>query len=254
VLNPGTATLYVPYGNLLNKVAAVDIATCNAQEASGCSLPHGTVTVGQGTHELAIDYATGTLYAASTYAVISGPITYTSALQGTASDSVYVVNGQTCNGTDFTGCTRAPVTVRVGTFPYGLAVDDATHTLYVADNRNGDLPGEVTMVNTSTCNGFISSGCHKVFPTAYIGRSARLVALDQEAGVLYITDRGSAAVSVLRTADCNSEVTKGCPALAPELAVGSKPVGLAVDQATGTVYIANTVSGTMSVLNARPLG
>ncbi len=254
VVNPGTATLYVPYGKLLNKVAVVDIANCNAEEASGCSLPHGTVTVGEGTHELAVDNATGTLYAASTYALISGPVTYTGALQGTASDSVYVVNGQTCNGTDFTGCTRAPVTVRVGTFPYGLAVDDATHTLYVADNRNGDLPGEVTMVNTSTCNGFIGSGCHKVFPTAYIGRSARLVALDQEAGVLYITDRGSAAVSVLRTADCNSEVTKGCPALAPELAVGSKPVGLAVDQATGTVYIANTVSGTMSVLNARPLG
>jgi DNA-binding beta-propeller fold protein YncE len=97
----------------------------------------------------------------------------------------------------------------------------------------------------------VAGGCHQVFPTAYVGRSARLVALDQEAGMLYVTDRGSAAVSVLRTAECNSEVTKGCPALAPELAVGSKPVGLAVDQATGTVYVSNTVSGTMSVLNAR---
>jgi DNA-binding beta-propeller fold protein YncE len=125
---------------------------------------------------------------------------------------------------------------------------ETTHTLYVADNRKGDLPGEVTMVNTSICNGFVSSGCHQVFPTSYIGRSPRLVALDHEAGALYVTDRGSAAVSVLRTADCNSEVTKGCPALAPELAVGSKPVGLAVDEATGTVYVANTVSGTMSVL------
>jgi hypothetical protein len=46
-------------------------------------------------------------------------------------------NGQTCNGTDLAGCARAPVTLKVGTFPYGLVVDDATHTLYVADNRNG---------------------------------------------------------------------------------------------------------------------
>ncbi len=58
-------------------------------------------------------------------------------------------------------------------------------------------------------------------------------------------------MSVLQTADCNSEVTKGCPALAPERAVGSRPVGLAVDPATGTVLVTNTVSGTMSVLNAR---
>jgi DNA-binding beta-propeller fold protein YncE len=76
-----------------------------------------------------------------------------------------------------------------------------------------------------------------------------LVALDQEAGALFVTDRGSAAVSVLQTADCNSEVTKGCPALAAERPVGSKLVGLAVDQASSTVYVTNTVSGTMSVLN-----
>jgi DNA-binding beta-propeller fold protein YncE len=59
VVDSGTATLYVPYGKLLNKVAVVDIATCNAEEPSGCSLRRGTV--GEGTHELAIDYATGTL-------------------------------------------------------------------------------------------------------------------------------------------------------------------------------------------------
>jgi hypothetical protein len=59
VVDSGTATLYVPYGKLLNEVAVVDIATCNAEEPSGCSLRRGTV--GEGTHELAIDYATGTL-------------------------------------------------------------------------------------------------------------------------------------------------------------------------------------------------
>ncbi len=251
VVNPGTATLYVPYGKLLNKVAVVGITTCNAQETSGCSSPHGTVTVGEGTHELAIDYATGTLYAASTYATISGPVTYDSTLQGTGGDRVYVVDGQSCNGSDLAGCARPPVTVKVGTYPYGLAVDDATHTLYVADNRDGDLPGEVTMVNTSICNGLVTRGCHQGFPTTYVGRSPRLAVVDQQRGLIYFTDRSSAAVSVLRTTNCNAQATSGCPALAPEIAVGSKPVGLAVDQSTGTVFVANTVSGTMSVLNAR---
>ena len=58
-------------------------------------------------------------------------------------------------------------------------------------------------------------------------------------------------MSVLRTTNCNAQATSRCPALAPEIPVGSKPVGLAVDQSTGTVFVANTVSGTMSVLNAR---
>jgi DNA-binding beta-propeller fold protein YncE len=76
--------------------------------------------------------------------------------------------------------------------------------------------------------------------------------LDEDAGLLYVTDRSSAAVSVLRTARCNAQVTTGCPSAgAPEQAVGSKPVGLAVDEATGTAYVMNVVSGTMSMLADR---
>jgi DNA-binding beta-propeller fold protein YncE len=251
VLNAGTGTLYVPYGALLNKVAVVDITACSAELTSGCDLPHGTVVVGQQTNELGLSYATDTVYATSTDAKVSLPATYGDVSGGTAGDALSVINGSTCNGKDFSGCAHPAATVRVGTFPYGIAVDDALHTVYVVDNRNGDLPGELTMINSSTCNGFNTAGCHKNFPTVYVGDSPRLAVLDANTGLVYITDRSDAAVSVLRAARCNALVTTGCPPIAPEQAVGSKPVGLAVDQVTGTAYVMNTVSGTMSVLNAR---
>lgn len=251
VLNPGTDTLYVPYGSLLDKIAVVDIASCNAEVVSGCHLRHGTVRVGEGTNELALSAATDTLYAPSTNAKISTPAAYANPSGGSAGDTVDVINGSTCNGTDFSGCAHVAATVTVGTYPFGVAVDDATHTVYVADNRDGDLPGELTMIDSSTCNGFDTTGCHRSFPSADVGRSPRLAVLDGGTGLLYVTDRSSAAVSVLDTARCNAQVTTGCPADAPELAVGSKPVGLAVDQVSGTAYVMNVDSGTMSLLDGR---
>jgi len=249
VVNSGTGTLYVPYGKTLDHIAVVDITACNAETTSGCGRRHGEVTVGQQTNELGLSETTDTLYAVADNTEASLPVTYGNGFSGTAGHLVYVVNGSTCNGTDIDGCGHVAATVNVGTFPYGIAVDDATRTVYVADNHNGDQLGDLTMIDEATCNGFDTRGCHQAFPTVYVGRSPRLIALDPEAGLLYVTDRSSAAVSVLHTAGCNALVTSGCPAYAPEVAVGSKPVGISVDPVTGTAYVMNTVSGTMSVIN-----
>lgn len=129
-----------------------------------------------------------------------------------------------------------------------MAIDDATHTLYVADNHDGDLPGTVTLVSTATCNGFVTSGCAGKFPTVFVGRSPRLAALDAQTGLLYVTNYSTADVSVLNTARCNAESQVGCPVQAPEVAVGSQPNGVAVDELTGTVYVLSLGSGTMSLL------
>ena len=65
---------------------------------------------------------------------------------------------------------------------------------------------------------------------------------------MYVTNYFSADVSVLNTARCNAGSTAGCPEQAPEVAVGSEPNGLAVDELTGTVYVLSLGSGTMSLL------
>ena len=156
-----------------------------------------------------------------------------------------------------TGCGKIAAVINLGavpavqggpTGPDGMAVDDATHTLYVADNHNGDLPGRLTLVNTLSCNGFVTGGCADKFPTVVVGLSPRFAALDEATGLLYVTNFSSTDVSVLTTARCNAESQTGCPVQAPEVVVGSQPNGLAVDEATGTVFVLSVGPGTMSLL------
>jgi DNA-binding beta-propeller fold protein YncE len=177
-----------------------------------------------GTYNLALDAATGTVYAANS----GDPFA--------SGNTVSVINGANCLGT-MAGCGKVAAVVDLGAVPDvqggpagpdGIAVDDATHTLYVADNHNGDLPGRVTLVNTATCNGFVTTGCHDTFPTVVVGTSPRLAEYDEDTGLLYITNYSSTDVSVLATARCNAESQAGCPVQAPEVVVGSQPNGLAV--------------------------
>jgi hypothetical protein len=155
------------------------------------------------------------------------------------------------------GCGKLAATIALGPFtqvvggpagPDGMAVDEATHTLYVADNHDGDLPGTLTLVDTETCNGFVTSGCAEKFPTVFVGRSPLLAELDAQTGILYVTNYSSTDVSVLDTARCNALEPAGCAAPVPEVNVGSQPNGLAIDELTGTVYVLSLGTGTMSLL------
>jgi len=243
LLDEGTGSLYVPYGAAANEIAVANTQACNGEVTSGCGARTGTINVAQGTYTLALDAATDTIYATNT-----GP--------STSGDSVAVINGANCVG-DMAGCGKVAAFITLGAAPsgpgglaapYGMAVDDATHTLYVVDNYDGVLPGALTLVNTATCNGFVTSGCAGTFPTTFVGRSPRLAELDARTGLLYVTNHGSADVSVLNTTRCNAESPAGCHAPVPELNVGSQPDGLAVDELTGTVYVLSLGTGTMSLL------
>ena len=234
-VNPVTHTVYVAYGN---KVAVVNAATCNATDTSGCGQAPALVKVGTGTAILAVSTATDTIYAPA-----SGP--------GFSGDTVAVINGATCNGTDHSGCGRLAATAKVGAGPFGAAVSDRTHTLYVANNANGDSPGTVSVINTATCNGTVTTGCSGPFPTAATGASPLLIAADTRTGTMYVTDLSSASVTVLNGSRCNAETTGGCGTATREQAVGSSPFGLAVNPPTSTVYVANGhLPGSMSIFAA----
>ena len=69
---------------------------------------------------LDVDAATGTVYAANSGASGDG-------------DTVSVIDGVSCNGHTGRGCGRAPPTVTVGSGPFGIAVDQASDTVYVAN-------------------------------------------------------------------------------------------------------------------------
>lgn len=241
VLNLTTQTLYLSFGTDRNEIAVVNAATCNAEVASGCGQTPGVVAVGNGTAEVAVSSKTDTIYAPSV------------GIPFASGNTVAVINGATCNGNDHSGCAHVAATVTVGVGPYGVAVDDATNTVYVANNTNGDTPGTVSVIDGATCNGFDTAGCTGPFSTVVVGRSPLLLAIDTTTDTVYVTDYSSAGVSVLNGATCNAEVTSRCHVPAPEQAVGSQPYGLAVDQATNSIYAMNQLGlGSTSVFRGRP--
>jgi DNA-binding beta-propeller fold protein YncE len=219
----------------------VNAATCNATHTSGCARSHGIVKVGQGTFVLVVSAATDTVY---------GQNAGTSSSGFTNGDTVSVINGATCNGTNRSGCGHLAATVTVGLQPVGIAVDDRTHTVYVTDNVDGDRPGTVSIIDGATCNGTNTAGCGRHFPAVATGRLPNQIAVDVRTGTVYIADEGSAAVSVLDGARCDAAVTTGCGA-ASERAVGSTPVDVIVSPDTGTVYVTDTFqSGALSLFSA----
>jgi DNA-binding beta-propeller fold protein YncE len=236
VINPATRTLYVSYGSNADRVAVVSTATCNATSTSGCGQTPAVVTVGTGTAVLAVSAATNTIYAPNSGTSFNG-------------HTMSVINGATCNGTSHTGCSHLAATVTVGSGPFGVAVNDRTHTVYVVNNAFGDAPGTVSVINAATCNGTVTTGCSRHFPTMPTGIAGQLAAVDTAPGIIYVTDFGSAGVTVLDGSHCNAAVTSGCRAPLRERAVGSAPGSLAIDPHAGTVYVIDTFQArSMSVL------
>jgi DNA-binding beta-propeller fold protein YncE len=236
VVNTATHTLYVSFGNNADRVAVVNAATCNATRTSGCGQTPAVVKVGTGTAVLAVSTATNTIYAPNSGTSFSG-------------HTMSVINGATCNGSSHTGCSHLAATVTVGSGPFGVAVNDRTHTVYVINNAFGDSPGSVSVINGATCNGTVTTGCARHFPTMATGVAPLLAAVDAATGRIYVTNFGSAEVTVLDGSRCNASVTRGCGAPVREQAVGSQPIGLAVNPRTNTVYVADTFqTGSMSIL------
>ncbi len=144
VINAATRTLYVSYGDTGNRVAVVNAATCNATDTSGCGQTPAVAKIRPfDFFGLAVSEATNTIYAPNT-----GP--------GFSGDTMSVINGATCNGTDHSGCGRLAPTVKVGLGPSGVAVNDRTRTVYVVNSTAPiahDSPGRRAPGSTMTCNG-----------------------------------------------------------------------------------------------------
>jgi DNA-binding beta-propeller fold protein YncE len=241
-LNPRTRTLYIPFGTAADRVAVVKAATCNAEHISGCMQSPAVVKVGQGTFALAVSTATDTVYGQNAGTPASG---------FTNGDTVSVINGATCNGTNHSGCGRLAATAKVGHQPIAIAINDRTNTIYVTNFASGDLPGTVSVISGAACNGTHITGCSRRVPAVTTGLGPYGIAVDSRTGGVYVADYFSAAVTVLDGSRCNASVTTGCHAAAREQAVGSSPDSVAIDPDTNTVYVPQVFqSGSMSIFAA----
>ena len=140
--NPATGTLYAasPQGD----VFVIDAAACSAVTTRGCTQPVRKVKDGLGPAALDIDVATDTVYAVN---------------NGSGNgNTVSVIDGATCNGKNGSGCSQTPHTTTVGSGAFWATVDQASDTVYVANNNDGT----VSVINGALCNASVTSGCEHV--------------------------------------------------------------------------------------------
>ena len=146
-----------------------------------------------------------------------------------------MIDGSTCNATDNSGCSQTPATVDVGGNPVELAVDEATHTVYVPVQL-GDVFGFVAMIDTATCNGSDTSGCSQPPPTAPVGTQPAHVAVNPATHTVYVSNEEDSTVSVIDDATCNATNSSGCSTPLPAMAIPYGGGSVEVDVATDTVY------------------
>ena len=225
-LNPDTQTLYTA-NQVTNDVSVISASQCNAATTSGCRQVPPAVTL-SGPSALAADPAAGTVYVA------------------TGTDTLSMINSQTCNSGDHHGCTPTPPTVTVGASPQGIAVDQRTHTVYVANAGSGPA-GSVSVFDDRTCNAAATSGCGNGHTLQVPGGHAAAIAVDPVTDTVYVTTipgRGPSTVSVFNGAACNATHSTGCAQSPQSVTVGFSATALAVDTDTDTVYVANFADST----------
>jgi YVTN family beta-propeller protein len=224
-----TDTIYVVNAGD-NTVSVVNGATCNAHDAGGCGQAAATVTVGASPFALAIDHASDTIYVANQ-----------------ADNTVSVIDGATCNGTDTSGCGQTPTAVAVGSGPNGVAVDQRTDTVYVT-NGGTDT---VSVIDGATCNGTHSNGCGQSPAAVTVGNGPYQIDVDQRTDTVYVDNLADSTMSVIDGDTCNGREPGGCSHPAPAVPVEQLPFGIAVDQRSDAVYVTSIVANDVTTFNGR---
>ena len=229
-----TDTVYDTNGNgNLGSVSVIDGATCNATVTSGCGQTPATVKLPAPSDGAAVDAATHTAY------VLTG--------HGSPLSSIAMIDTDTCDATHHAGCGHTPAFAQGGAGPIWIVPDLATKTMYIANQEDGD----VSALSTATCNAHRQSGCTRPLPAIAAAPGAGAVDVDIPTDTLYYSSQDDNTVSVLNGATCNANHTHGCTKFAPTTTVGNLPTGVAVNQATGTLYVGNWADGDLSVINPR---
>jgi DNA-binding beta-propeller fold protein YncE len=225
-----TDTVYVA-NSQDNTISVINGATCNASVATGCSQTPPTISLGDGPQGLAVDELTDTVYVANTN-------------DGTIS----VIDGATCNATVRTGCTATPpaISLGAGAAPAAVVVDQTTDTVYAVAAGSG--LGATWVINGATCNAIATGGCQQVPIGAGVGADPVAVAFDAKSRQVLVLNQGDDSVSIVDGTTCNASVTTGCGKVAPQIATGANPAALGLDTATNTIYVSNQNDDDVSVL------
>jgi YVTN family beta-propeller protein len=227
ILDESTQTAYTAnFGSA--SVSVIDIASCNATTTSGCGQKATTVPVGSHPWALTLDQALDTLFVANNQ-----------------DDTLSAINTSTCNAMVQSSCEKTSPTLQLGAGPQALATDPSTGTVYSANFS----AGTISVVSSASCNATMTKGCRAETPTSPVGSAPNGVAVDTATHTVYVANQGDNTVSVLDTSRCSASEATGCAQPTATVHVGDSPTGIAVDQATDSVYVSDNGAGTVSVID-----
>jgi DNA-binding beta-propeller fold protein YncE len=215
-------------------LVVVDTNVCNGSHLAACAaLRPPTIHTGADPEGIVLDGQTQTLYTADE-----------------VDNTVSVIDASRCNAADTRGCRHpAPAVAIPG--PGASAADPAVHTTYVTTGAHA-----VAMINTQACNTHHLAGCAHTPAQATVGTFPAGITADPGTHTVYVANAGtgrSGTVSVLNAATCNATHATGCAHLPTLQVPGGHPDALALNAATGTLYVATITAGgpnLISVFNA----
>jgi DNA-binding beta-propeller fold protein YncE len=256
-VNPVTDTVYVATitGSGPDLISVFNGATCNATSTVDCGQTPATVALGNSSDtpnssivDLAVNPKTNTIYASNVFNIRNFPPPF-------LGNAVYVINGATCDAPNTTGCGQTPATVTIaanppiGSNPWGIAVDEATDTVYTANIADGEHPGTVSVINGAICNGQNTSGCGQTPAVAPAGFGAVGIAIDQTTNRVYATNTEDTSVTTINGNACHGTTASGCDHTHTRAIVGDYPGSIGIDPSVGTAYVADVEGVSVMPLN-----
>ncbi|MGC1184874.1 MAG: putative Ig domain-containing protein [Candidatus Dormiibacterota bacterium] len=262
VIDPATNTVYEVGGNGVEVLSAACFGSDAADLCAGTYADQNPTLT-----SLALDVDTHTLYAAGT-------------------DAIDVINTATCNGSDVAGCAESCLNTCtpqqsgvVGQLATegrmaGMAVDQATDTLYAANsvlglvsvydgaNCNASQTSGCSPSDGAYCSSSTPAGCPPMVGQIDLGSSSypTAVTVNQTTNTIYVADSGyetgivdrvggGSTVSVIDGATCSPLDDSSCSLTPPTVTVGTSPSNIAINEATNTVYVLNSDSATVSAID-----
>jgi YVTN family beta-propeller protein len=250
-VNPVTNKIYVANRDS-NTVTVID----------GTNDSTTTVSVGTGPDAVAVNPVTNKVYVANSNGGNNGTVTVIDGIDNStatvnagsyplaiavnsATNKIYVVNNSNAFGENATmgtvtvidGATNQTATVTVGLNPITLAVNPTTNTVYVLNNSDdGDT---VTVID----------GVTKSTATVSVGPDPDAIAVNSTTNKIYVVNCGQGPGDTTPNWDGTMTVIDGTDNSTTTVPVGLHPDAVAVNAATGQVYVANEGDNTVTVID-----